>query len=112
MRGCKEEEMMKKILENTAETRAYLESLSKIYMVARWAGYGIREFPFAGKCTEDGIPFVWDYDDCNGTCDCYCLRKLTDTTTGWIYAWTTSKSRAEEIAAALNEKAGESWRNQ
>lgn len=112
MRGCKEEEMMKKILENTAETREYLESLPKIYMIACWAGYGVRAFPFAGKYTADGIPFVWDYDDCNGTCDCYCLRKLTDTTTGWIYAWTTSKSRAEEIAAALNEKAGESWRNQ
>lgn len=103
--------MMKKILENTPETREYLESLPKIYMIARWVGYGVREFPFAGKYTTDGIPLVWDYDDQNGTCDRYFLRKLTDTTTGWIYAWTTSESRAKEIAAALNEKAGESWRN-
>lgn len=103
---------MKKILENTAETREYLESLSKIYMIARWAGWGVREFPFAGKCTADGIPLIWMYDDQNGTRDCYLLHKLTDTTTGWIYAWTTSKSRAEEIAAAMNEKAGEGWRNQ
>ena len=103
--------MEKKILENTPETRKYLESLPKIYMIARWVGYGIVGLPFAGKYTTDGIPFVWMYDDCNGTCDCYFLRKLTNTTTGWIYAWTTSKSRAEEIAAALNEKAGESWRN-
>lgn len=102
---------MKKILENTPETREYLESLPKIYMIACWAGYGVREFSFAGKCTANGIPLIFDYDDCNGTCDCYFLRKLTDTTTGWIYAWTTSKSRAEEIAAALNEKVGESWRN-
>ena len=55
---------------------------------------------------------VWLRDDCNGTCDCYFLRKLTNTTTGWIYAWTISKSRAEEIAAVLNEKAEEIWRNQ
>ena len=103
--------MMKKILENTTETRECLESLPKIYMIACWAGYGVREFPFAGKYTTDGIPLVWDYDDQNGTCDRYFLRKLTNTTTGWIYAWTISKSRAEEIAAALNEKAGESWRN-
>lgn len=103
---------MKKILENTIKTREYLESLPKIYMIACWAGYGVRGFPFAGKCTEDGVPMVWLRDDCNGTCDCYFLRKLTSTTTGWIYAWTTSKSRAEEIAAALNEKIGESWRNQ
>lgn len=96
--------MTKKILGNTIETREYLSTLSKIYMIARWIGYGVREFPFADKYTTDGIPFVWMYDDCNGTCDCYFLRKLTNTTTGWIYAWTTSKSRAEEIAAAFIEK--------
>lgn len=103
---------MKKILESTPETREYLESLPKIYMIAKWAGCGIREFPFAGKCDDKGVPFVYCYDDRNGTCDCYFLRKLTDTTTGWIYAWTTSKNRAEEIARALNEVAGEGWRNQ
>lgn len=102
---------MKKILENIPKTCEYLASLPRIYMIVRWAGYGVREFPFAGKCTADGIPFVWVHDDCNGTCDRYFLRKLTDTTTGWIYAWTTSRSRAEEIAAALNEVAGEVWRN-
>ena len=102
---------MKKILENIPKTREYLASLPRIYMIVRWAGYGVREFPFAGKFTADSIPFVWMYDDCNGTCDRYFLRKLTDTTTGWIYAWTTSRSRAEEIAAALNEVAGEVWRN-
>ena len=103
---------MKKILENTIETREYLDAFPKICRIARWVGCGVRGFPFAGKCTTDGIPLVWDYDDQNGTCDCYFLRKLTNTTTGWIYAWTTSKSRAEEIAAALNERTGESWRNQ
>lgn len=103
--------MVKKTLENTPETREYLESLPKIYMIARWIGCGVQGFPFAGKCTTDGIPFVWAYDDCNGTCDCYFLRKLTNITTGWIYAWTTSKSRAEEIAAALNDKTREGWRN-
>ena len=56
---------MKKILESTPETREYLESLPKVYMIACWAGYGVREFPFAGKCTTDGIPLVWDYDDQN-----------------------------------------------
>ena len=102
---------MKKILENTAETREHLNALPKIYMIAKWAGCGVQEFPFAGKCTEDGIPFIWMYDDQNGTCDSYFLRKLTDTTTGWIYAWTTSRSRAEEIAAALNEVNRNAWRN-
>ena len=99
------------ILKNDAETREYLESLPKIYMIAKWAGCGVREFPFVGKCDDKGIPFVYCYDDCNGTCDRYFLRKLTDTTTGWIYAWTTSECRAREIARVLNEAAGESWRN-
>lgn len=102
---------MKKNLKNAQKTREYLASLPKIYMIVRWAGYDVLEFPFAGKFTADSIPFVWMYDGRNGTCDRYCLRKLTDTTTGWIYAWTTSRSRAEEIAAALNEVAGEVWRN-
>lgn len=103
---------MKKILESTPETREYLESLPKVYMIARWAGYGVRAFPFAGKCDDKGTPFVYVHDDQNGACDCYFLRKLTNTTTGWIYAWTISKSRAEEIAAALNERTGDGWRNQ
>lgn len=37
--------------------------------------------------------------------------KNTIKTTGWIYAWTTSKRRAEEIVAGLNEKVREGWRN-
>ena len=89
-----------------------IQELPKIYMIACWASYGVLEYYFSGKCTEDGVPMVWLRDDCNGTCDCYFLRKLTNTTTGWIYAWTISESRAKEIAAALNEKAGERWRNQ
>lgn len=93
---------MKKILENTIETREHLKSLPKIYMIVRWVRYGVIGFPFAGKYTTNGVPLVWCYDDQNGTCDHYFLRKLTDTTTGWIYAWTTSKNRAEEIAEALN----------
>lgn len=35
---------MEKILENTPETREHLESLPKIYMIACWAGYGVRDF--------------------------------------------------------------------
>lgn len=54
----RKEKTREKILENTIETREYLNSLPKIYMVARWAGYGVQEFPFAGKYAENGVPFV------------------------------------------------------
>lgn len=93
---------MKKILKNNAKTKKYLESLPKIYMIACWAGYGVREFPYAGKCDENGIPYVYDYDDHNGTVDQYELRKLTNTTTGWIYAWTIGKNCANDLANYAN----------
>ncbi len=93
---------MKKVLKNNDKTKKYLDSLPRIYMVARWAKFGYRELPFAGKCDEMGVPYVYDHYDGNGTCDEYVLRKLTYTTTGWIYCWTTSKNRAEEIAENLN----------
>ena len=32
---------MKKILESTPETCEYLESLPKVYMIARWAECGV-----------------------------------------------------------------------
>lgn len=101
---------MRSILKNNSKTKKYLESLPKIYMVACWAGFGVREFPFAGKCDENGVPYVYDYEDRNGTCDEFCLRKLTHTTTGQIYAWTASKKMAEEIADAMNHARGEDWR--
>lgn len=95
---------MKEILENTAETCEYLESLPKIYMIACWAKYGVQEFPFAGTITKSGIVEVWEHVDYNGACDEWHRVPITYTTTGQIYAWTISKKRAEEIAAALNEK--------
>ena len=93
---------MKKVLKANTRTKEYLDSLPKIYMVVQWARFGYRKLPFAGKCDKSGIPYVFDYYDGNGICDEYVLRKLTQTTTGVIYCWTTSKDKAEEIVDALN----------
>ena len=92
---------MKKVLKNNAKTKEYLDKCPKIYMVGFWADYGVREYAFAGKCSESGIPFVWDYDDHNGTCDSWWLRPLYHVTTGLILAWTTDKRYANEIAEVL-----------
>ena len=100
---------MRKVLKNTAKTRAYLDSLPKIYMVGYWAKYGVREYPFVGKYEQDefnniSVPLVYDYDDHNGTCDNYYLRGITSTTTGSIVMWTQFKSVADKVAELFNKE--------
>ena len=95
--------MMRKKLKNNKKTKKYLDSLPKIYMIGCWARYGVWEFPFTGKYADNGtMPLVYHHDDCNGWCDNWYLRKLSDTTTGGYVGFTFSKHRAEKIADALN----------
>lgn len=99
---------MKKILKNTKKTRDYLDSLPRIYMVARWAGYGVTEFPFTGKYTKNkegiDIPLVYNYEDCNGACDIYRLRRIDYTTTGFVFMWTQNKRAAFKIMDLLDKE--------
>jgi hypothetical protein len=101
--------LTKKVLSNNKRTQKYLKKLPKIYVVACWARFGVREYPFTGKFIKDKyrgdtyVPLVYDYDDCNGTSDNYYLRKLTNTTTGIIIMWTQNKNIAEKIAAMYNQ---------
>lgn len=100
---------MRKVLKNTAKTRAYLESLPKIYMVSYWAKYGVREFPFTSKYEKDryydvSAPLVYQYDDHNGTCDKYYLRRITSTTSGQIIMWTQFKDVADKVAELFNKE--------
>lgn len=95
---------MKRILVNSKMTRPYLESLTIIYMVGRWAHWGVREFKFSGAYDKSKeYPLVWDYDDCNGTCDRWVLRRIDCTTTGTVICWTFSKVAANRIAGALEK---------
>ena len=77
---------MKKILENSKETKEYLNSLPKAYIVACWAGWGVCEFPFSGKYADKDktIPLVWDHYDFNGATDEWHLVPINSTTTGVI----------------------------
>ena len=99
---------MRKVLKNTPKTKAYLNSLPKIYMVGQWAHYGVREYPFTGKyaINSDGIsiPLVYHYDDFNGTCDNYWLRRLDQTTSGGVVMWTQNKKLADKIAELMNKE--------
>lgn len=97
---------MRKVLKNKPKTRAYLDKLPKIHMVGCWAKYGVRTFPFTGKyIKKDGmsIPLVYDYDDHNGTCDNYYLRRIDYTTTGSVIMWTQNEAVARRIAESLNK---------
>lgn len=97
---------MRKVLKNKPKTRAYLDKLPKIHMVGCWARYGVLTFPFTGKyVVRDGIsiPLVYDYDDHNGTCDNYYLRRLDYTTTGSVIMWTQNEKVANRIAESLNK---------
>lgn len=101
---------MRKVLKNNSKTKAYLASLPKIYLVGCWAKYGVREFPFTGRYEQNengiSIPLVYDYVDCNGTCDNYYLRRIDRTTTGQIVLWTQSKSMASKVAELFNKEMG------
>ena len=104
---------MRKVLKNTAKTRAYLDSLPKIYLVACWAKYGVMELPFTGKYKKNifgiSVPLVYQYDDFNGFCGHYYLRCITSTTSGRIIMWTETESVADKVAELFNKEMKESW---
>ena len=96
-----------KVLPNNQKTKEYFDSLPKIYIVGLWAKYGVREYPFTEKYfSENGfsIPLVYDYDDHNGTCDNYYLRRIDRVTSGQILLWTQSKSVASKVAELFNKE--------
>ena len=98
---------MRKVLKNTLQTKKYLSSLPKIYLVGCWATYGVREYPFTEKYfSENGfsVPLVYDYDDHNGTCDNWYLRRLNYVTSGQIIMWTQNKAVADKIAELFNKE--------
>ena len=101
---------LRKILPNNTETKEYLNSLPKIYLIACWAKWGVIDFPFTGKFKNDKfrahkeVPLVYQYDDHNGTDDNYYLRPITYTTTGAIDSWTLDRDEAYRIAEKKNKE--------
>ena len=101
---------LRKVLPNTQETRDYLDTLPKIYLVVCWVRYGVLEFPFTRKYKKDKfrahkkVPLVYQYDDHNGTDDSYYLRPITYTTTGAINSWTLDRDEAYRRAEVKNRE--------
>lgn len=98
---------MRKVLKNTSKTQEYLNSLPKIYIVGRWARYGVREYLFTEKYfSENGfsLPLVYDYYDGNGTCDEWRLCRIDHVTTGDIILWTQNEYVARRVAELFNKE--------
>ena len=99
---------MRKFISAHSRLARSIEKLPKIYLVGFWAHYGVQEYYFSGKCTKEGEPLVWQYDDFNGTADYYVLRKITSTTSDAVFTRTVNKKKAENIATKMEETA--SWK--
>ena len=96
---------MRKILKNTPKTKAYLDSLPKVYGLFLWAKWGMLELPWSGKYTKGDIvvPLVYNYYDANGTCDEYHLVPITHCSSGAFWDWYEFKYNAKEVQTLLNE---------
>ena len=90
---------MRKMLKNTPKTKAYLDSLPKVYGIFLWASWAILELPWSGKYTKGDIavPLVYNYYDANGTCDEYRLVPITHCSSGAFWGWYEDKDAAKEV---------------
>lgn len=76
----------------------------RIYAVVLYAKWCVCEYRFAGKyewddILKDYVPLVYHYDDHNGVYETYDVRKLTHTTSGFVFGWTFSPIRANSWVA-------------
>lgn len=96
---------MRKVLKNTPKTKAYLDSLPKVYGIFLWAKWAILELPWSGKYSKGDIavPLVYNYFDANGTHDEYHLVPITYCSGGAFWSWYEDKDNAKEVQQKLNE---------
>lgn len=94
-----------KTIKESSRLARKLKDLPKIYLIGCWVHFGVRAYPFSGKCTPEGIPLVWDYRDFNGATSVYMLVELHHVTSGAVIAWTTNKEAAEAVVNRLEKTA-------
>lgn len=100
--------LMRKVIRETRRNQrkiAKLKQLPKMYIIGRWARYGVRDYYFTGKYTMvDGVsvPLVYSYDDCNGTDPLWRLLPITYVTSGCVLLWTQREEVARSAARLFN----------
>lgn len=97
---------MRKILDNSPETKKYLDSLPKLYTVFLWAKWTVVEVPWSGERNKNGVPLVYVYYDCNGACDEWHLVTITQVSSGCYYNYFETREAAEVIRRVLNKELG------
>lgn len=94
---------MKRIIEgDDTKTIEKIMAFPKVYIVACWAHWGVRSYPFV-TLDENNEPLVWNYNDHNGTADQYELVPLHWVTSASIFTWTFDERVANKIAELLEE---------
>ena len=94
---------MRRELKDTNRVRRKLAKLPKICAIFVWYGCGYREYPFVG-CDKDGMPLVYDFDDCNGMYPHYELFRLNQVSTGTLLCWTKDRNKAIFISSVIDER--------
>ena len=98
----------KRILQNTAKNKAFVESLPPVYLIGYWARPGYLKCYFSGKYSEGEHtkyePLVGNYDDHNGTADQYELIPISFVTTGYRY-WTFNENFAKLMVERMRKEA-------
>ena len=90
----------------TKRLKKKIEKCPKVWLIARWAHFGTREFYWTGKWTKDNKPqpIVWYFTDHNGEYEQWLKVPIFDTTAGWTIAYSFFQGIAEEIAEAMEER--------
>lgn len=96
-------------MEVTKKNREKVEKSQSVYIVARWAKWGVQEYGWTGKWsyymgTQRMNPVVYYYNDHNGEYEEYQEIDVFYTTTGQIFMWTFDKWVANTVAQMLNER--------
>ena len=89
----------------TKRLKKKIEKCPKVWLIAQWAHWGIREYYWTGKWTKDDKPqpIVWYFTDHNGEYEEWLKVPIFYTTAGWTIAYSFFQGIAEMIAEAMEE---------
>ena len=70
----------------------------KLYIIGRWAHWGLLSAKYAGKIDEEGNPLTIHYTDHNGLYEQYYIGPWYTETTGHVIGYSFNRKQAENIA--------------
>lgn len=70
----------------------------EIYIIGRWARWGVLSAKFTGKIDKDGNPLTIHYTDHNGYYERYYIGPWYTETTGHVIGYSFNKEQAQWLA--------------